>query len=332
MKSMKYFFPQHKDLFYLLLTIILIFFISIIFTVSCSFQKLGIYTEETTTETVNSEITSTVLGALSEEYFYEQKNKQLNKNALDDINIRKAILYGIDREKIVKELLGKYGVVSNSLFYSGSDYYFPAWQEYVYDIVKAKEYLKIAGYDTENPLYLTVSAGMESNSRQVIEEMVKEDLEKIGIKIWISNRESKEWYLDYLKNGKYELGVWAIYTPYCEILKNYFSSEKIPSLETVENKNCNNFYWYSNNDVDVIIDKIINTSSKDEKIKLSEEIQSKLAEDAVILPLYNRVFSVAYNNKVNNIEINRLDGSFFKNIGKMDITGESTPILNPEED
>ncbi len=317
---------QKKTSIAIFTTVLSLLILSSLILVSCEFQKLGLYTDDTGKETVEPTSAAGVLGPYSEEYFYEMKAKQLNRNPLADINVRKAILHAIDRERIVDELFGKYGDVLNSLFHEDSAYHYPEWEKYDYDLSKARDYLEHAGYDEENPLYLTIGASLDSFARQTIEEIIKEDLEKIGIKIWIANKESKEWYLDYVKNGNYDLGLWALNTPDCESLENYFSSGKLPSLETEKNKNCNNFYWYENEQVDTLLNKMIDESFFEVKPGFSEQLQEKIAGDAFLMPLYSRIFAVAYNSKISNIEIDRTGGSFFKNIENMDITGEPTPI------
>ncbi len=302
------------------------FIIIAISMVSCRFEKLGLYPGEEAGTAAETTTAAIMPGPYSEEYFYEMKSKQLNKNPLVDIYVRKAIMHAIDRQRIVDELLGKYGEVSNSLFHEESIYYYPAWDQYDYDLEKAEEYLKKAGYDKDKPLYLIIGASADSFARQTIEEIIREDLESIGIKIWFENKESKEWYLDYVKSGNYELGLWALYTPDCNSLENYFSSGKIPPLESDTNKNCNNFYWYENEQADLLIDKLVSEPFFEVKPGFSEKLQDVIANDAVILPLYNRIFAVAHNKKIQNVQVSRADGSFFKNIINMDIVGEPTPL------
>ena len=78
----------------------------------------------------------------------------------------------------------------------------------------------------------------------------KEDLEKIGINLWIFNRTPKEFYQDYVYTGTYDLCIWSMYIFSIDELNSSFSSNKIPSMETEENKNCENFYWYANKNID----------------------------------------------------------------------------------
>jgi ABC-type transport system substrate-binding protein len=306
----------------ILLPIITLFIISCFLLSACSFGKLGLSTETATETSLLAETSGQAVGLNGEEYFYNLKNKQENINSLADINIRKAIFYAIDRKRIVDSLLGKYGEVLNSLFKKGSIYYSPAWDEYNYDIEKAKSFLKIAGYDNDNPLYLTIGANVDSQSRKLITDYIKEDLDKIGIKIWITSKDSKQWYIDYVKNGNFELGLWALYSPDCDSLVNYFNSDKIPPMETEKNKNCNNFYWYSNLESDGVLNKLCSDSNPENKVELSAQFQKILAEDAVILPLFSRIFTVAYNKKIQNIDLDTDNGNFLKNIESVDVVSD----------
>jgi len=306
----------------ILFSIINLFIIFCFLLSACNFGKLGLSTETSTKTSLQAETSGQALDLNNEEYFYNLKNKQKNINSLADINIRKAIFYAIDRKRIVDALLGKYGEVLNSLFKKDSIYYSPAWDEYNYDINKARNYLKIAGYNNDNPLYLTIGANADSESRKLITDYIKEDLDKIGIKIWIINQDSKQWYLDYVKNGNFELGLWALYSPDCDSLVNYFNSDKIPPMETEKNKNCNNFYWYSNPEADGVLDKLIGDSNKENKVELSAQFQKIIADDAVVLPLFSRIFAVAYNKKIQNIDLDAENGNFLKNIEKVDLVSD----------
>ena len=307
---------KNKTIFY---TILIFLLIGNIFMVSCDYGELGLSTDYEGTEEEEKGGSSAPPEFSNEEFFLEMKSKQKDKNPLNDINVRKAIFYAIDRNKIVEALLGDYGLVKNSLFGKNSNYNYTAWSQYYYDLDKAKEHLKMAGYSLSDPLYITIGTNEESESRKIIEELIKEDLEKVGINIWIFNKSSKDWYIDYVKNGNYELGVWALYTYDGENIENYFCSEKIPPLETNDNTYCNNFYWYDNKEFDAILRKFNREEDSEKKKELSKDLQDILAEDAVILPLYSRIFSIAYNNRIDGIKLNIEDGNFLENIGDWDI-------------
>ncbi|MBE3089071.1 MAG: hypothetical protein IMZ41_02195, partial [Actinobacteria bacterium] len=285
----------------IILIVLLILIFMSIYMYSCEYNDLGLFTTlDGEEETGNGK---NVADELDISNFLKLKAEQKNKNPLNDINIKKAIFCAIDRERIVNELLGEYGEVLNSLFTKDSYYYYPAWSEYDYDLGKAKEFLSKAGFGVDNPLIITIGSG-DRDSWQTIKEMIKEDLDKIGIEV-ILNEPSNEWYQDCAMKGNYELGVWPIENFDGSSLNYNFSSEKIPPLATDENKNCENFYWYKNLNADEILTKIMNENDTVRKKELFQDFQDILAQDAIILPLYSRLFSIAYNNKkIESIDIN----------------------------
>ena len=311
----------------IILTVLLILIFISIYMCSCEYNNLGLFnTLDDEEETGNEKNVDNELDIGSKEFFLELKKEQKNKNLLNNVNVRKAIFYAIDREKIVNELLGEYGEVLNSLFTKDSYYYHPVWSEYDYDSGKAKEFLGKAGYGVDNPLVITIGATSGKSAEWIIEEMIKEDLRKIGIEILIFNRPSEEWYQDCVMKGNYELGVWAIENSYGSKLNSMFSSEKIPCYETEENKDCANFYWYNNFNADEILTKIMNENDTVKKKELFQDFQDILARDAVVLPLYSRLFAVAYNNK----KIKDIDFSIKNNKIFFDI--ENWILSNKEEE
>ncbi len=299
----------------IILTVLLILIFISIYMYSCEYNDLGLFnTLDGEEETGNEKNVDNELYIGSKEFFLELKKEQKNKNLLNDVNVRKAIFYAIDREKIVDELLGEYGEVLNSLFAKDSYYYYPAWSEYNYDLGKAKEFLSKAGYGVDNPLYITIGSG-DTISRQTIKKMIKEDLDKIGIEIWILNESSEEWYPDCVMKGNYELGILSIYNFDGSILNYHFSSDKMPIYETDENKNCENFYWYESLDADEILMRAANESDTGKKKELFQDFQDILARDAVMLPLYSRLFAIAYNNKkIKDIDFSIKNNKIFFNI------------------
>ncbi len=250
----------------------------------------------------------------SMELFFNIKNKQKDKNILNNINIRRAIFCAIDRERIISELFEDKNNVLNSLFGSNSFFAYPVWNKLEYNKEKAVDYLKAAGYGPDNPLYLTISANDNSVTRKKIEEIIKENLEEVGIKIWISNRASNEWYGNYLKTGNYELALWSLYTSNPDELVNYFSSSKIPVNETAENQNCNNFYWYSDSGMDEKLQELTLIKNLNEKKAILDEVQNKIYEDSFLLPLFSRLYAIAYKDGIEDLKIDPSDGNFLSNI------------------
>jgi len=248
-----------------------------------------------------------------EELFLEMKARQ-DKNQLSDIDIRKAIFHAVDRKRIVDELFGGYGQVANSLFPTGSPYWSQSWSGYEYDLEKAEEYLLKAGYGIENPLYLTISSVDNSEAKGIIEDIIKEDLKKIGINLWVFNLAPKELYQERICSGDYELGLWSMFVFDENDLNSSFASNKIPPMETEENTNCENFYWYKSTEIDDLLKQTHNLNDPDIKKEKVSEMQDILAGDAVVLPLYSRLFVLAYDDSFRQVDLEILGEKPFLNI------------------
>ncbi len=271
---------------------------------SCSYEDLGL--KEVEAEDITE---SHSLDDISnEDFFYRLKNQQRTQNPFNDLHIRKAILHAVDRERIVEEILGPYGSVLNSLFCSDSPYYYPAWAQYDYDLDLAQEYLQRAGYGPQNPLYVTIGFTERSQAREKIAKIIREDLSQIGIEIWLEDHNSKDWYSSVLKSGDYEMGIWALYNFDGLDLEHYFASYKIPPMETSENRRCSNYYWYRNDDIDQMVQDVSYTEDVHLRQTLYTDFQQILADDAVIMPLYSRLYTIAHNHQIENISVNPENG------------------------
>ena len=319
-------------------TIIIFGLVALIFSAgflsSCKFDNLGLSSDsQSSDENAERQFTEDSGFIFTEQYFFESRLKQADKNPLSDINVRKAIFYAVDRKRIASVLLNDYGGVLDSLFNAQSIYYSPAWNIYSYDPQKAENFLKDAGYSKNNPLFLTIGFGRDSFARQQIGEIIKENLAQIGINVWISEIESREWYVDYTRAGNYDIGLWSIHISDFHMLQNYFSAEKIPPMETELNKNCNNFYWYENEEFDNNFNTLIRETVPEKRVEYVKNIQDILAKDAFVLPLYSRVFAVAYNSIITGIEIDTSSGDFLINIINMDITNkeEKSTVSNQQD-
>lgn len=307
----------------ILFTILIFLVISLLFSNSCKNISSPFDLNSVSKNSSSSSLKNTADNIEDRELFFKLKNSQKDRNPLNNINIRKAIFYGIDRQKIVNELYGDNNNVLNSMFNSSSFFYNPVWSEYSYNLEKAKDFLSKAGYSTENPLFLTIVATDNSPSRIKIENIIKENLDQIGIKLWIDNKPPNELFINTVKKGDFELGVWSLYTFSPDDLNNYLSSSKIPVNETGENKNCNNFYWYKNDETDLLLKNIKETENINEQKNYADNIQKIVSENAIILPLFSRLFAAAYKEKINNVEISSIDGNFFKNIENWSLKNET---------
>ncbi len=121
----------------------------------------------------------------------------------DNLKLRQAVQYAIDRESIAKALgmgLGqplKYELTPGGVGYDESVPY------YWYDPAKAKELVKEAGYP--DGLSITITAISRDIDLQM-SEMIKQQLEDVGIKVTIEAMERVAWGKKVREGADYQMG------------------------------------------------------------------------------------------------------------------------------
>ena len=108
---------------------------------------------------------------------------QTQNDAVSDPRVRQAILYAINREQIVSELLNNNAEVVDGFLSSASPFYDASLVPTEYNPDKAKELLKEAGWDGSKTLRFYVNSGDATfvNAASVIAA----ELEAVGIKVEI---------------------------------------------------------------------------------------------------------------------------------------------------
>lgn len=123
---------------------------------------------------------------------------------LKDKRIRQAIRYGINH----KEIIASRGNVDYALggpIPSVDPGYEDLTSLYPYNVDKAKQLMKEAGYSTDNPLKLTLTYANTYGTE--LGDQLKSQLAKIGIYLKINYVEFSTWLQDVHANGDYELSL-----------------------------------------------------------------------------------------------------------------------------
>jgi peptide/nickel transport system substrate-binding protein len=104
------------------------------------------------------------------------------KPPFDNIKVRQAANYAVDRATIVKSVLQGYGVVLSGMFTPGWEGFDSALQPYPYDPNKAKQLLAEAGLSNGFETTWNITTGVFLKDRE-ISEAVASQLGKVGIKV-----------------------------------------------------------------------------------------------------------------------------------------------------
>ena len=208
---------------------------------------------------------------------------------LADPRVRRAIAYGIDRKRIVKEKILGRALLATGFLPPGHWAYEDRLAHYNYDPEKAKKLLDEAGYtDPDGPggkPRMSLSYKTSANQfRLAIARVIASQLLEIGIDVDVRTFEFGTFFAD-IKKGRYQLGAMDT-APITEpdYYYTYFHSERIP---TKEHPHLHNRWRYKNKRIDELTLAGRKTASFEKRKEIYREVQVLLAEDLPVLPLWH---------------------------------------------
>ena len=219
--------------------------------------------------------------------------------------LREAIAYAIDNQTFVDVVFRGSAVAGDSPLPKASPAYNRNVKKYNQDIEKAKKLLAEAGYPNGLDIELWC---MDDGSRVDMCVIIQDQLKKIGINVEIKIFEfgayvsktalpNKELYfLSWNSSGDGDVALYPLF---------HSSQHGAPG----------NRSFYSNKEVDKLLDKARVSVDEEERRSLYKEVQNILQEDLAI-------YTLAYP-KINLAKNKELKGLIFKKNGDIDITNLS---------
>lgn len=225
---------------------------------------------------------------------YTYIGMNMTKAPLNDIRVRKAINYAIDKQAIIDVILNGNGKIATSPIAPGVFGFTDKTKNYEYNVEKAKELMKEAGYENGFTTSILVFSG-EANTQTA--EIVQAYLKEIGIDLKIEIVEVSA-YWDMTERGVHNLflGSWGVVTGDADygLYAMYHSSAK---------GGAGNRDFYENEKVDELLDKAKTEIDPETRKKLYEEAQILIVNDAPDVMLYNRNLTVGAQKYIKGLGI-----------------------------
>lgn len=226
------------------------------------------------------------------------------RNSLLNKEMRKAIAYSVPREKIVKNLLSGAGEVVNSHII------IKPWMvdcsSYKFNPEISKKIIRGLGWKVgkngffekdKRTLKFTLVTNGESILRRYCAEIIKEELEKIGIEIEIRLLE----YLSFrsaLKNGNFDLAI-----------SGYLMDLDPNVWDLFGSKGVLNYAKFSNPYMDSLLIKGREMLDTEKRFSIYREVQKILWDELPILPLFTPYYIMGASRKLNITEKPEIVGS-----------------------
>lgn len=240
---------------------------------------------------------------------------------LDNVKVRQAVAYAIDRESLIKNLLLGLGELAHSILPEES-WAYSTGQAYSYDPAKAKQLLDEAGFRDpdgdgprmrfDKPIIYKV-AGSNISGRQYA-GVIQNYLKEVGIPMEIQTPEQNTLF-DELKRGNFQIAYsqWVGGNQDPIFYKDLFASSEIPT----ESRPARNRSRYSNKELDALLNEAVNTYDRQKARDLYVKIQEIVSRDVPVFPLWYLSNVVIARKNVENIQVDASgDWGFVRNLSR----------------
>lgn len=238
---------------------------------------------------------------------------------LDNVRVRQAIAYAIDRESIIRNLILEQAMIAHSILPRKSWAYSPG-EIYSFDPSKAKQLLDEAGLKDPDgdgpqmrfaePVALKVSGSSPASKNCA--GQIQHYLKNVGVPVDIQIAELNT-LLDELPRGKFQifLGQWVGGNQDPVFYKDLTATSEIPT-PTRPGRNRSR---YSNKKLDDLLDQAMNTFDQEKAKELYAQIQEIVSREVPIFPLYYQANIAIAKKNVGNIKVDASGNwSFVKNL------------------
>ena len=242
---------------------------------------------------------------LSQFYIFNTKQKPF-----DNIKVRQAINYAINKDKLVDNVLqgqaigaANYGITPNTFI----GYDIKKITGYTFDVAKAKKLLMDAGYPGGigfPEVRVLVNSGNSRNSNIVV-ELQKQLKENLNINISFESLPNVQKY-ELQMHGKSDIyrDAWVADYPSPETFLSLFVGESVPADNNATSYP--NTSRYQNPLYDSYFKKGRDTNIKDSSYAYFMKAEQLLINDAVIIPLWYEGSYRLLSNKVKDLNLNAM--------------------------
>ena len=243
----------------------------------------------------------------SEGYGTEYIGFNVEDDKLSDVRIRKAIAHAVEMDSIIKGVYNNVGTKSNSLMGSKVFGYHSGLKAYEYNLNEAKKLLAEAGYPDGFEITLNT---MDSRERINVAEVLQSQLKGIGIKVNIEVLEYGT-FVEKNNSGNSEMFIISWRNATGDADYNQYNL-----FHTSSKGAAGNTFFYSNKEVDALLDAARTERDSEKRIKLYAEAQEKEMEDALFIPIrvIENLAGIA-----NNVEGFRMSPSGYLEINNVSI-------------
>lgn len=249
----------------------------------------------------------------------------LSKPQFQDKRVRQALLYGMDRQKIIDEILQGQGILGEGPILPNSWAFDPAIKEYPFDPLRAAALLDEAGWKDTNkdgvrengaqPLAFSLIVNTDDPARAKIAEQLAADWKKIGAQVDVQLVSRTALVQDALRPRKFDAVLYGVAQlpadpdPYA-----LWHSTQTPDKSEVGR----NYSGWENAEADDLLQQARGTADQAQRAALYRQFQTLFMEDVPAAILYYPVYTYGIDQRLRGVQLSPLlDASErFRNISQ----------------
>lgn len=235
--------------------------------------------------------------------------QNLNLPFFQDIKVRQALYFGLDRERIIEEVVEGQGSVAHSLITDVHWAYNPNVTRYEYNLERANQLLDEAGWIDTNGDGIRDKDGRnlefqlttnDNVTRQVLIQRIALDWEKIGVRAMPTRATFQGLVSDLLGPRRFDAALISWETP--------GDPDPYPLWHSTQVEGGGqNYSGWANEEADQLMQEARSISDEARRRDLYWAFQELYAQEAPAILLYHPVYTYGVSERVKNVQIGALN-------------------------
>ena len=208
----------------------------------------------------------------------------------DDLRVRQALIWGADREEIVRAVFGGYSPVAQGPLSHNHQHYSRAVEQFYprYDPARAAQLLEQAGWQLEKEGELRQREGVPLRVEALVmswglvpqvSELLQAQYRRLGIEL-VLNQVTFSAALAAMQENRYNMVFWSEAGADGDVLRLFFHSE---------NMGLRNWSRYSSTELDSLLDEARRAADPGARAALYARVQELVMREALVLPIRDYV-------------------------------------------
>jgi len=230
---------------------------------------------------------------------------------LDQVNIRRALYLGINRQSIIDQIIGGQGILADGPIFPGTWAFYDGTPRVDFDAERAKQLLDEAGFtiSTENASQRVSTDGTvlafnllypEDEQHRLIAEAIQRDWANIGVTVTLEAAAYDVLVLDRLTNRNYQAALVDMN------LSRYPDPDPYPFWDSIQATGGQNYSQWDHKIASEYLEEARVTTDLGERARLYRNFQVIFADELPSLPLYYPVYNYGVDRSVQGVRMGPL--------------------------